>query len=63
MTCTIQVTGASAGSLAQQVADAQAAGVDGGEQQCAVPEHHHDQGAEAGDVDGAVARRERPSGR
>ena len=39
----------------QQVADAQAARVDGGEQECAVPEHHDHEGGEPGDVDGAVA--------
>ena len=43
------------GQLAEQVADAQAAGVDGGQQQRAVPEHDDDQGGEPGDVDGAVA--------
>ncbi len=43
------------GHLAEQVADPQTAGVDRGEQQRAVPEHHDHQGGEPGDVDGAVA--------
>ena len=43
--------------LAEQVADPQTAGVDGGEQQRAMPEHHDDQRGEPGDVDGAVAVR------
>jgi hypothetical protein len=38
----------------QQIADPKTVGVDGGEQERAMPEHHHHQGAQAGDVDGSV---------
>ena len=55
MTWTIHVIGAIAGSLAQQVADPQSGGVDGGQQQRAMPEHHDHKGGEPGDVDSAVA--------
>ena len=40
MTCTIQVIGATAGEFSEQVANADAVAVDGGQQQRAVPEHH-----------------------
>ena len=43
------------GQLAEQVADVQTVGVDGGEQQRAVPEHDDHEGGEPGDVHGAVA--------
>ena len=55
MTCTTHVIGAIAGTSPEQVADAQTAGVDGGEQERAVPEHHDHQGGEPNDVHGAVA--------
>lgn len=43
------------GQRSEQVADAQAVGVDGGEQQGAMAEHHDDQCGEPGDIDGAIA--------
>jgi hypothetical protein len=43
------------GELAEEVADAQSAGVDGGEQQRAMPEHDDDERGNADDIDSAVA--------
>lgn len=56
MTCTIQVIGAIVGSSPSRL-PIRRPSVSGGEQQCAVPEHHNYQCGEPHDVDGAIASR------